>query len=309
MERTLSPYITLALLAISVFLTLLYFDTNRAVPSYIAQQIQYLDKKPVPFDEPINVGSGLLVYATSKTFGISNFIALKAWQVLCFSGYLCILYAITSSMRFTLLSMAYPPLIIDSYQAYTAIGICLYALAIFFTLRKKTVLAFCVSLPLMLISQEACVFFIGVLLYEFIKQKAYANISATLKFLNAYILPITLLGAAICIYLYTQYNFYGSPIANFIYNQTNTKTFNFSISVYIVRIAIFTCIFVTSWVLYKYNKLLCLINSLFFVTYLYFAIFGYDYLFIAIQRFYSGLIIYTIIALGYYYKIPMKLWV
>lgn len=299
MEQTLSPYITLVLLAISVFLTLIYFDTTRAVPSYIEQQIHYLNKAPTAFNEPINVGSGLLVYTTSNLLRVSNFVALKILQTIFFAGYLCVLYAITSSMPFTLLAMAYPPLIIDSYQAYTAIGICLYALALLCTLRKKTVLAFCVSLPLMLISQEAFIFFIGVLLYEFIKQKSYTNIAAILKFLNAYILPITLLATSICVYLYTQYAFYGSPFANFIYNQTSPETFNYPISVYLVRIAIFALIFATSWVLFKYNKLLCIINSLFFLTYVYFAIFGYDYLFVAIQRFYSGLIMYTIIALTY----------
>jgi hypothetical protein len=307
-DRILSPYAIFALVGISLFLTILYFDTNKIVPSYVDQQIHFLAKTPVHFDEPINVGSGLLTYYTTKLLPLSSFAAFKTWQLVFFIGYLWALYAITSSMRLTLLGTTYPPLLIDSYQAYTSIGICLYALALLCILRKKITLGFLVAMPLMLISQESFVFFGGVLLYYFITEKSYLSFSSFLSFLNRYSLPIALLICAIAIYLSMQSFFYGSPIANFIYNQTNPLTFNFSPSVYVVRIAIFLIILATSIALFKFNKLLFTVNSLFFLTYLYFAIFGYDYLFIAIQRFYSGLLIYTIIALGYYAKIPMKLW-
>ena len=270
--------------------------------------MHFLAKTPVPFDEPINVGSGLLTFYTTKIFPVSAFTAFKTWQLVFFVVYLWALYAITLSLRLTLLGLAYPPLLIDSYQAYTSIAICLYALALLFVLRKKMALAFLLSLPLMLISQESFVFFGGVLLYYFITERAYKSLAAVGRFLGTYALPLLFLISAIALYLALQSTFYGSPIANFIYNQTNSQTFPFPPSVYIVRIAIFLGILITSVLLFAYHKLLCLLNSLFLVTYLYFAIFGYDYLFIAIQRFYSGLLMYTIIAVGYYTKIPMKLW-
>ena len=34
-DRISSPYVVLALVGISLFLTLLYFDTNKTVPSYV----------------------------------------------------------------------------------------------------------------------------------------------------------------------------------------------------------------------------------------------------------------------------------
>ncbi|HSX24406.1 MAG TPA: hypothetical protein VLG69_00340 [Candidatus Andersenbacteria bacterium] len=304
--KSISAYIILALFATSVFLTLLYFDHTRIVPSYIEQQIQHIKGAQVTFDEPIDVGSGLLVYVAGRILHTNDFDTFKLVQLIFLIGYLCTLYAITLSIKLTLLSVSYAPLLIDSFQAYTAISICLYALALFFILQKKHVAGFALATPLMLVSQESFVFYVGVLLYYFFAEHSYKNFTSLISYSKKHAPLIALLITAVCVYLYSQYAFYGSPFANYIYNQTNPKTFEFPLTVYIVRVAIFFCIFATSLVLYRFNKLLFLINSLFFATYLYFAIFGYDYLFIAIQRFYSGLIMYSIIAIGFYLNIPMR---
>jgi len=299
------PYAALALLAVSIFLSIAYFDTNHAVPSYVSEQVTFLSGHPTHFEEPINVGSGSLVYATHRILPLNVWIIFKFWQLVALIIFACALYAITGSLPLTLLAFCYPPLLIDSYQAYTAFSLGLYALALLLFLKNKRTLAFLCAIPLNLISNEAFVFFAGLLLFDFLQTYAYRSIRRVIDFLFNNALNIAVLIAALAIYFLAQRAFYGSPFANFIYNQTHRAVFHFSLLGYLVRYGIFAVIAATSVVLYRKNRLLCILNTLFLIVYLYFAFFGYQYLFFAIQRFYAALIMYTIFAIGYLAQIDM----
>jgi hypothetical protein len=284
-----------------------YFNEAHAMPIWLTQQIRYWEGDSVVFDEPINTGPALIVYSTIKVFPISIFTAWKFWQLTFFTAYLFAVYRIVGSLHLTILSLAYPPLIVDSYTSYTSFGIALYAWALFFILKQKYLYAFAMAIPLMLVSQESFVLFGSVLVYTLVTQIYTSGFSIRL-FLAQFGIPIVLLLVAIGIYSILQQTLYGSPLVNFIYNHTNANVLNFTHSkiidfplwVYLIRVGIFGVIGVTSLVLYKHNKLLFTINSAFFLLYAYFALFGYIFLFIAIQRYYASLIVFTILAIGYW---------